>query len=73
MNQGKASRLPLEPNLYEALLSNLLSRLRIAYSGLEAANVQSSRTSPAPNVITFFAAVVNLDEQRKGKPFASLT
>ena len=62
--------MPLEPNLNEALFSNLLSRMRIVDSGLEAANVQSSRTSTAPNVITFFAAVVNLDEQRKGKPFA---
>jgi hypothetical protein len=61
----------LEPNLYEALLSYLLSRLLIADSGLEAANVQWSRTSTAPNAITFFAAVVNLDEQRMGEPCAS--
>ena len=56
-----ASCVPFEPHLYEALLSNWLSRLRIADSGLEAANVQSSRTSTTPNVITFFAAIVNLE------------
>jgi hypothetical protein len=64
MNGGKASRVPLEPNFYEALLSNLLSRMPILDSGLEAANGLWSLTYTATNAITFSAAVKYLDEQR---------
>jgi hypothetical protein len=66
-----ASPVPLEPNLYEALLSNLLSRMIIDDPRVDAANVRWSRTSSKPNAITVFAAVVYLDESRQGKPFAS--
>jgi hypothetical protein len=64
MNRGKASPVLLEPNLYEALLSNLLSRMLIDHPRLDAAYVRWSRTSTKPNTITVFTAVVYLDEPR---------